>query len=232
MIAVSRKGAEEILRAFEGKYEVKSQMLGEDADLAKEGAVLNRRIQWVKGGIRMEADPRHAQEVVRALGMEKSNPVGTPMATDGSDNAESEEARGLLLEGEEATRYRAVAARLNYLAQDRADLAVPTLKVCSRMANPTEKYFTALKRIAKYLLHRPKAAYLYQWQDPGAMRTISSAPVERLLKQCARFSRPPAERLLKQGARLSKEGARSSRAPVDRLLTQGARFSRAPVERF
>ena len=47
----------------------------------------------------MEADPRHAQEVVKALGMEMSNPIGTPMAVDGSDNYEKDEDRGELLGG-------------------------------------------------------------------------------------------------------------------------------------
>ena len=130
-VAVSRKGAEKLLQAFQKKYEVKSQMMGGDPDLAKEAAVLNRRLQWTREGIKIEADPRHAQEVIKALGMERANPIGTPMATDGTDNDDSEEARGKLLEGEEATRYRAVAARLNYLTQDRMDLAVATLKAVS-----------------------------------------------------------------------------------------------------
>ena len=141
--------------------------MGGDTDHLKEAAVLNRRLHWTREGIKIEADPRHAQEVIRALGMEKGNPVGTPMATDGSDNDDNEDARGELLEGEEGTRYRAVAARLNYLTQDRMDLAMATLKVCSRMANPREKDFTAMKRVARYLLHRPRAPYLCRWPSPA-----------------------------------------------------------------
>ena len=54
--------------------------------------------------MKVEADPRHDQVVVRAVGMEKSNLAGTPMPTDGTDNAVKEEAQGKLLEVEEALR--------------------------------------------------------------------------------------------------------------------------------
>ena len=44
--------------------------------------VLNGAIRRMSAGIELEADPRHAEEVLRALGMEDCSPVATPMATD------------------------------------------------------------------------------------------------------------------------------------------------------
>ena len=51
-----------------------------------------------------------------------------------------EERRGTIrspINPEEATKYRGIVARANYLAADRPDLMPSTKKVCRGMANPT-----------------------------------------------------------------------------------------------
>ena len=161
-ISARRTDAEWIKRQFEAKYEIKSQHVGQDADLAKEASILNRKVKWTSEGVQIEADPRHAAEVIRALGLEKANSVVTPMMPDTADMDAVED--GEELDETEATRYRAVAARLNYLSQDRADLAIPTMRVCSRMSRPTVDDMVRLKRVGRYLIHRPRAPYLYRWQ--------------------------------------------------------------------
>ena len=66
---------------------------------------------------------------------------------------------------EDATRYRAITARLNFLALDRPDLQYP-LKECSRvMSAPKNCHWEMLKRIARYLLHTPRLVHVYRWQD-------------------------------------------------------------------
>ena len=42
------------------------------------------------------------------------------------------------------------------------------MRVCSRRSQPTVSDMTRLKRIGRYLLHRPRARYRYRWQavDP------------------------------------------------------------------
>ena len=42
------------------------------------------------------------------------------------------------LEGAEARRYRELAARANYLAQDRIDIQYATKEVCRGMCDPTK----------------------------------------------------------------------------------------------
>ena len=87
------------------------------------------------------------------------------MAADsGTDNSESGSVK---LQGEAATRFRAVAARLNYMSQDRSDLATATMRICSKMSDPSESDLVDLKRIGRYLLHRPRAPYVYRWQKSG-----------------------------------------------------------------
>ena len=41
------------------KYEIKKQMIGEDADLDKSGRILNRVTKWGRDGITIEVDQRH-----------------------------------------------------------------------------------------------------------------------------------------------------------------------------
>ena len=121
-----------------------------------------------ENGLDWEGDPRRAQEVIKALNLEEANPVSTPMTTD-KDEKDNNGAEGedTLLTMEEATKFRAIAARLNYMALDRSDIAVAVMRVCSRMANPALDDWTKLKRIGGYLLHRPRVIWEYRWQPPG-----------------------------------------------------------------
>ena len=71
--------------------------------------------------------------------------------------ASGDEAQGSEeLQGEEATRFRAVAARANYLAQDRLDIAYAAKEVCRHMVKPTKDSWTALKRLGIFLLKCPR----------------------------------------------------------------------------
>ena len=56
------------------------------------------------------------------------------------------------LEPREATEYRGLAARVNYLSLDCPDLQFP-VKQCSReMAKPNRGSWRTLKRVARYTL--------------------------------------------------------------------------------
>jgi hypothetical protein len=54
------------------------------------------------------------------------------------------------------TQFRAIAARANYLAQDRMDIQFSAKEVCRCMAVPTERSWRKLKRLARYLVSHPK----------------------------------------------------------------------------
>ena len=71
-----------------------------------------------------------------------------------------------ILTGEAATTYRALSARLNYLASDRPDLAFSAKELCRDFAQPTAKSVERLKRAVRYLRHRPRLIWLYKWQEP------------------------------------------------------------------
>ena len=60
--------------------------------------------------------------------------------------------------------YRALAARCNYLSQDRPDIAFSSKELCREFSVPNKSSFQKLKRLARYLAGLPRLVYVYQWQ--------------------------------------------------------------------
>ena len=67
------------------------------------------------------------------------------------------------LVGRRATLYRRAAASLNYLSQDRLDIGFAVKEIARKMAYPTERDETMIKRILRYLTGRPRACQLFTW---------------------------------------------------------------------
>ena len=57
---------------------------------------------------------------------------------------------------EEATQYRAIVARLKYMAPDRADIQFAVKESARAMAHPSKKNWRAVVRIGKYLVGKPR----------------------------------------------------------------------------
>ena len=74
-VKASREDAEWLIRKFKERYEIKTQMTREAADLDKQLQILDRTVRWNSRGLRIEADPRHVREVVKALGLEGASPA-------------------------------------------------------------------------------------------------------------------------------------------------------------
>ena len=72
-----------------------------------------------------------------------------------------------LMEKPEAKRFRALAARANYLAQDRMDLQYMAKEVCRDMCKPSLEAFNRLKKVARYLLSRGAVRFKFVWQEEG-----------------------------------------------------------------
>ena len=170
-------GSEQDLRwleaQFKNKFEVKCDVLGPKVGIQKqEIRVLNRILTWTEEGIQYEPDQRHAELVIRDLGLTGCKAVTTPGCRDDANRAsdigdiESDE-QAPLLPSREASMYRAVAARLNYLAQDRADLQYACKEASRRMARPREGDLGLLKRIGRYLLGAPRFKQDFLWQREG-----------------------------------------------------------------
>ena len=74
--------------------------------------------------------------MIRALGLEGASPAPTPgLAAKGETRVTTTTAAPEPELGhEETTMFRAVAARLNNLSQDRPDIKFATMKLCSKMS--------------------------------------------------------------------------------------------------
>ena len=69
-VAVGRKAAtDKLKKTLEDAYKVKCEVLGSGNDELSEIRVLNRVITRDAQGLTLEADPRHAEIVLRDLGL-------------------------------------------------------------------------------------------------------------------------------------------------------------------
>ena len=58
-----------------------------------------------------------------------------------------------------------MAARLNFMALDRADVQYAVKEACRSMAKPTEGAWRRLKRLVRYVAKYPRVTVLYKWQQ-------------------------------------------------------------------
>ena len=98
-----------------------------------------------------------------------SNKYKKRMGAKKAKSLERLESKGFELSPAEATTYRALAARSNYLAQDRCDIAFAAKELCREFATPTKKSHEKLKRLARYVTGAPRLTYQfpYQSKQPG-----------------------------------------------------------------
>ena len=122
-----------------------------------------------------EPDQRHADLVIEQAGVSHCKPVNTPCCSE----AEYDEAKRLeseYLRGEEATLYRGIAARLNYLALDRSDIQYCAKEIAKHMARPTALDWAKIKRAARYLAGAPRYVQRYEWQEyDGTMQAYADS---------------------------------------------------------
>ena len=75
------------------------------------------------------------------------------------------EVQGDKLVGEDATLYRALSARANYLALDRPDLSFSTKELCRDFSEPTVHSVQKLKRLIRYVTWSPRLVWHVDFQD-------------------------------------------------------------------
>ena len=72
-----------------------------------------------------------------------------------------------LLDRDEATMFRALSARANFLAQDRPDINFSTKELCREFSQPNQKSFLRLKRLIRYLVGLPRLVFEYKFPPKG-----------------------------------------------------------------
>ena len=109
--------------------------------MEKEVKILNQTLKGIDGvGIQYEADSKHAEKIIKEMGADKMKGLQVPIVRE--DSAESDEHKeksiedmkrrsklgqkdeksGEVLDPRETTRFRALAARANFLAVARPDI--------------------------------------------------------------------------------------------------------------
>ena len=173
----SRHAARQFQSRLEARFEIKTQVIGavekeggacasSDSTRPKdqcvqEGRVLNRVVRWTPQGWEVEPDQRHVDLIVKELGLLDANPVSTPGETENRDDEADNEKP---LSAHDATKFRGLAARANYLAADRTDVMYSVKEICRQMAAPTVGSLKKLKRLGRYLLGNARLTTRYEWQ--------------------------------------------------------------------
>ncbi len=165
-----RSGLQWLQQELEGCFEVKTTVIGNQRGLQKELKVLNRVIRFIGAGIEYELDDRHAAIITKSMGLQKGKPVTTPGTDEVSTSDDSDFSQY------NGTDYRALAARANYLAQDRPDIQYIVKEICRAMSDPQIDDWRRLKRLGRFLLGRPRLVQNFAWQKaPGHITVYTDA---------------------------------------------------------
>ena len=96
--------------------------------------------------------------------MGNSRAVSSPGAAGEKPNENEQQDEESELDAEGSKTYRRAAARLNYMALDRADISFASKEASRGMAKPTKGDAIRLKRILRYLKGAPKVVNKFAWQ--------------------------------------------------------------------
>jgi hypothetical protein len=151
---------EYILKKMREWYDLKLRgVLGDGPSDEKRMVILNRIIEWDGKKLTYKADPRHAQMIIEAMGL-KSDSKSRSAPADKEDEEGEEESEPLAQP--EAKKFRGVAARANYLGQDRCDIQHAVRGICRGMARPSKKGQERLRKLARYLVGVPEVVIVFE----------------------------------------------------------------------
>ena len=170
VVLADQAGIDEFESLLMKRYEFKKlASLGfEDADDTT--AVILNRIIHVERSERphkvvYEPDARHAQMIIRDLGLEQAGGVETP-AEHRSAEQQQKDAQTRLLGEEQKKLYRSCVMRAAYLAQDDPGIAEAVKGLSRHMNGPTEADLGRLKRLGRYMIKYPMTANVMKEQNP------------------------------------------------------------------
>ena len=149
-------------------FETKTKVIGPGRSDEKQAKVLNRTVTYTESGIQYEADPRHAEIIVREMDFESCKEVATPGSEEEVVTAKSEEK----LEQSRSAKYRSIVARANYLAHDRPEIQFATKECARKMSDPNEQDWQKLKRLARFLKGHPRTTLHYGLQNQRSEVTV------------------------------------------------------------
>ena len=156
-------GLDKLQAAMEARYEVKVRAtLGSGPKDQRSATFLNRQVRLTdEDSLEMEADPRHALEIIRAMGLQNGKAVTTPIVKEPASTATEEQPP---LDKSRAAVFRSSCMRAAYLSIDRYDLQYCAKEAAREMHCPSERGWGIMKRMARYLLGSPRLITTYTRQ--------------------------------------------------------------------
>ena len=154
---LAKKMVEEMKEWYDLKVKA---IIGDDDEDDKEVVILNRTLRHTGDGIEYYADEKHEAEIRSEFGIEPgSNGLESPVEKEDIKQDFDEEHDDPEMDVQQAKKYRAVAARGNYLSLDRMDLQFAAKESCRQMARPRASGAARMKRVARYLSKYPKLVW-------------------------------------------------------------------------
>ena len=109
-------------------------------------------------------DDKHRKEIMKFWGFGEETKAAVDMQT--RVKAEDELNDKTELDKNASKLFRGMAARVNYMGQDRPDLQYAARDVCTEMAKPTVAGMAKLKKVARYLVGAEKLVWkVGQWEE-------------------------------------------------------------------
>ena len=187
-----RSELERLCRSLQKKFETKMKMTGEYDELVEKARLLHRIASWhphirremisreTGAGKLKTISPLAAKETGRETEEEKrqdlderrlSGQLGCKLDNDNNDT----------LSSDEVTRFRRIAARANFQAQDRVDIAFSTEERTRRVTAPTKDDWNKLFRLGRYLARCPRVVnwYKYQYESDQVVACTDSKTTRR-----------------------------------------------------
>ena len=153
------------------RIEIKRGILGTRGGEKRECEFLGRTIRVTPNGFQYEGNQKHVKILLEEWGMQNAKPLSSPGSALEKPNARDKQREEEKLSPKESKDYRRAAARINYMALDRADLSYASKEASRGMANPTVGDCVRLKRILRYLQGHPRAINEFAWQElPNVIR--------------------------------------------------------------
>ena len=112
------------------------------------------------------------------------------------------------LGAEEARKFRAVTARLNYLAVDRIDIQYAVKEAARRMSKPLSTDWKAVLKIGRYLAGKPRLIMTFPWQQSVSVVTTYT---DSDWAGCPITSRSTSGGIISLGGHMIKSYARQQR---------------------
>ena len=149
---------------------------GEDQEQAEGERAMSKPEQgsaWVKRSAGAITDIRTTDPENKDDGNEDVNIDDVNSHWEKIESADEDDDDAILV-GQDATNYRSVTARLNYMSPDRVDIQYATKEAARHMATPRASHMAGLKKIGKYLAGRPRLVIHFKWEDRKQLVTGST----------------------------------------------------------